>query len=384
MDQDDRDRKEWTEDRGRSRFKIFPAQGRTMTRGEGFYFGQNVIRAGEGSFKAMWPRPAALDLADKKAKLAVVLEEIIGAQAKALPDLERKRDGLEQSRDRLVHQRRLAAQNLLDKIDLKDRERLLKSRKAHDAMASGDPDAMTVCIQDHLRALYGKATKGDLAACMGKHTQEHSRLVDGTDLPEYLAAVRDRIYASDVLMQRMPGDLSQAQQEFIFQHNEGLLRFLSTQHLDEETQAHLRKFEGGIDPDRLQALEYDEYVARFTSFVQNERPLMSSRKAFSGTTQLNTPREERAGRRDLATVRCFKCRKFGHYRSDCEQESSDDSDDAAQLGVAELKMLRRLLRNAGAGAGAETKAEPRARFAAAAVVRPALSDQEEDSDDAGP
>ena len=74
MDQDDRDRKERTEDRGRSRFKIFPAQGRTMTRGEGFYFSQNVFRAAESSFRAMWPRPAAADLADKKAKLAVVLE----------------------------------------------------------------------------------------------------------------------------------------------------------------------------------------------------------------------------------------------------------------------------------------------------------------------
>ena len=301
-----------------------------------------------------------------------------------MPDLERKRDGLEQSRDRLVHQRRIAAQNLLDKIDLKDRERLLKSRKAQDGMASGDPDAMLVCIQDHLRALYGTATQGDLAACMGAYTQEQSRLVDGTDLPEYLAAVRDRIYASDVLMQGMPGDLSQAQQERIFRHNDDLLKFLSTQHLDAETQAHLRKFEGGFDPARLKALEYEEYVSRFTSFVQNERPSMSSRKAFSGTTQLNTPREERAGRRDLATVRCFKCHKYGHYKSDCEQDSKDssDSDDAVvQLGAAELKMLRRLLRQAGAGAGAETKTEPRARFAAAAVVRPALSDEEESDGD---
>ena len=264
-----------------------------MTRGEGIYFNQNVVRAGEGSFKAMWPQPAALDLADKKAKLAVVLEEIIGAQAKALPDLERKRDLLEQSRDRLVHQRRIAAQNLLDKIDLPDRARLLKSRKAQDGMASGDPDAMMMCIQDHLRALYGTATQGDLAACMGAYTQEQSRLVDGTDLPEYLAAVRDRIYASDVLMQGMPGDLSQAQQERIFRHNDDLLKFLSTQHLDAETQAHLRKFEGGFDPARLQALEYDEYVSRFTSFVQNEGPSVPSRKAFSGTTQLTTPKAPR-------------------------------------------------------------------------------------------
>ncbi len=113
-----------------------------------------------------------------------------------------------------------------------------------------------------------------------------------------------------------------------------------------------------METDQLTDFTYDEYMGRLTTYVLNEHQEDSPapRKPAAAPQSWFAKREPPRPRRDPATVRCFKCKEYGHYQADCDAVIADDEDAfaAPTITPAELKILRRLLaaeRGAGATAG---------------------------------
>ena len=81
--------------------------------------------------------------------MIVTLQELNAAQAKAQPDIERRRENLETKIHRSLKDCAIAAQGMLNAIDDGDMTRLQRSQRARDAVGSGDPDQILVTILAH-------------------------------------------------------------------------------------------------------------------------------------------------------------------------------------------------------------------------------------------
>ena len=117
------------------------------------------------------------------------------------------------------------------------------------------------------------------------------------------------------------------------------------QHLRPETQVLRRKMEGSLDAYQLEALDFEAYTGKLTTFVLNDQPAATPapRKPAVGATVLVGhvgTREPPKPRRDPATVRCFKCQEYGHYQADCDAElaEAEASSAAPIITPAELKI----------------------------------------------
>jgi hypothetical protein len=127
-----------------------------------------------------------------------------------------------------------------------------------------------------------------------------------------------------------------------------------------ETHVFRRKMESSLDNDQLAEMAYEEYTGRVTTWVLNEQQEASPAPRRSASVLVG--RRENPRRRDVSTVKCYNCQKYGHYQADCDAVLADDEAPSAAvaktaptLTPAELKILRRLLAAEG-GAGTAGKA----------------------------
>lgn len=361
--------------RGGGGIKIFQ-NGTTVSRGGNVHFQRGVEDLLQARTMTWWGPGQKEDLEAEEADLLKINAELeaLSAGSKQAPDLRSLKSETMKRRDRLIRDRQAAARSVHDAIDPEDLTRALCNKKIKSAVQSGDPDQLISALMDHLQAVNGRATSGDLAEDLGDFTEE-AALQQGCSLVEYIETVDSRFSACDILLNvtDIPGveNLTEEQGQFFASFNDKLRIFMVLQHLRPETQVLRRKMEGSLDAYQLEALDFEAYTGKLTTFVLNDQPAVTPapRKPAIGATVLVGhvgKREPPRPRRDPATVKCFKCKEYGHYQADCEAELTEDEATAAApiITPAELKILRRLLAAAG---GAGTAANRGARGVAAAA-----------------
>jgi hypothetical protein len=251
---------------------------------------------------------------------------------------------------------------------------------------------------DYLQAVNGRVRSGDLAEDLGDFTEE-AAIQQGCSLVDYIETVDSRVSACDILLDvnDIPGveNLTEEQGQCFACFNVKLSIFSVLQHLRPETQVLRRKVEGSLDAHQLEALDFEAYTGKLTTFVLNAQPAVTPalrKPAVGATVLVGHVGTRKPPRRDPATVRCFKCKEYGHYQADCEAEWTEHEATSAApiITSAELKILRRLLAAAGGAGTAATRGARGVAPAARTVTFEAhhhpnlLAELSDDGSEAGP
>jgi hypothetical protein len=147
-------------------------------------------------------------LEDDQARMITTVQELNAAQAKAQPDIERRKDIIDGEIHRSLKDRAIAAQGMLNAIDEADMTRFQRSQRARDAVGSGDPDLILATILAHLTAIAGQETRGDMVYHLKEVTQANSA-AKGDGIYEHMYVFRDALQVSHVLLGSLPGEPSQ-------------------------------------------------------------------------------------------------------------------------------------------------------------------------------
>jgi hypothetical protein len=116
--------------------KIFPPEGKGH-RDTGIHVRTETKRSREG---AQWTQGIQNQVVEDQACQTEIKKEVNATQAKAIPEIERRRCALQGTVRSSLKDRAIAPQGLLNAIHHADWTRFQRSQRARNAVGSGDPD----------------------------------------------------------------------------------------------------------------------------------------------------------------------------------------------------------------------------------------------------
>ena len=332
-------------------------------------------------FAASWGPLQVRAYEAAESRLGEMDQLIEGAQTKDAVGLRNQREPLANRREKLLERKQDAAQALADAFDSSEIARLWENKGYRDATEANDPGAMKDAVLALMKTMAGKETLFDFAHDLAAHSESES-LKQGLNVAEHLEQHGSRLASIPEIflsVNRFPDTLTDAQKVHIEYHNEKMQAFICMLSLSDATHGVRRQMEGNMDDEKLKQMPFAEYAIRLAALVRaNElsRSTDHSRVAGAGATVLAVKVQRQEGkkrestRRDVTQVRCFRCREYGHYQSDCDAplDEEEETSAAPAISPAELKLLRRLLAGAEDGAGATAANRGVKGFAAVARV----------------